>query len=233
MTTLCYFRNCKQLCGPAKVTKFIAKDAPGEGILRLDRTYFYPQGGGQPSDKGNIFNDSFRFEVQKVVHAAESKEVDHIGAVVDGEPPSESDPVTAAVDENLRLLHNRLHSGGHIIDAAVLLAGYTHLVAAKAYHVPDGPYVEYTGEISVPKEDFIKTIQEHCDRLIADDLKVYIDYANDDYEDTSCERKMRIADIISIPCGGTHVDSLAEIGKMTIRKVESKKGKTKVAYQVF
>ena len=137
------------------------------------------------------------------------------------------------VDPQTRELHNRLHSAGHVIDGALSILKVSFgTKPLKAYHYPDSPYVLFDEPYFGCKETLKNLIQEQCDRLIEQDLAVFIDFANDDAEDDCCERKMRIAGVISIPCGGTHVSSLGAIGKVIIRKIEVKKGTTKVCYQI-
>lgn len=49
--------------------------------------------------------------------------------------------MTIKVDEAKRRMHARLHSAGHLLDAAMRDIGYGHLEPSKGYHFADGPYV--------------------------------------------------------------------------------------------
>jgi alanyl-tRNA synthetase len=199
--------------------------------VRFDQTVFYPQGGGQPSDQGEVRNGASFARVAKVTHA-ENGDVDHL---ITGESDLASflfpgAQVTMVVDEALRRWHSRLHSAGHVVDAALARLAIT-LTPTKGYHYEDGAYVEYDGTIEGDKADITKRIENSCKEIIAENHQVFIDFS-DESDDRKCLRSMRIGNIVAIPCGGTHVAKLKEIGNMTIRKVEIKKGKTRVCYAV-
>jgi len=216
--------------GKAKVVSVVSGE-PSHVTLRVDRTVFYPQGGGQPSDQGRITCKDCSLHVKKVSFAPED-EVDHLCEIKSG-IVSAGDEIEMFVDEDLRMWHCRLHSAGHVVDAALSVLAITSLKPSKAYHFEDGPYVEYDGVVEdISKEDLAKKIEAACKDLINQDLPVHIDFASADENDTKCMRSMRIADLISIPCGGTHVNRLGDIRDMGIRKIEVKKGKTRVCYSV-
>ena len=228
---LCYFRDSSILSCAAQVTGTVPAAAAGALMVRFDRTVFYPQGGGQPSDQGEVRSGNFIAKVAKVTHA-ENDEVDHL-VTCDSEISTflyQGAEVTMAVDEALRRWHSRLHSAGHVVDAALARLAIT-LVPTKGYHYEDGAYVEYEGTIEGEKSEIAKRIETACKEIIHEDHQVFIDFS-DDSDDRKCQRSMRIGNIVSIPCGGTHVSTLKEIGNMTIRKVDIKKGKTRVCYAV-
>src|SRR5580692_7772365 len=79
--------------------------------LILDRTPFYPQGGGQPSDVGVIEGDDFKFAVRKA--RLVDGVVEHFGVPLEGGPVV--GPARAAIEPTPRALHARLHTGGHLI----------------------------------------------------------------------------------------------------------------------
>ena len=230
MVKLCYFRDWTTLKGRAKIVSSVL----GEGsnvTLRLDRTVFYPQGGGQPSDQGHMTCKDCSLHVKKVCFSSDD-DVDH-QCIIDSGTVSVGDEVDMVVDEKLRLWHCRLHSAGHVVDGALAVLGINCLKPGKAYHFEDGPYVEYDGIVeNMTRDELAKSVEKACKELIEKDLPVFIDFATQDEEDTKCLRSMRIADLISIPCGGTHVSRLGEIRDMGIRKVEVKKGKTRICYSV-
>jgi alanyl-tRNA synthetase len=234
-TCLCYFRNSSELTACCKVLAVAqAGDSSQNVVLHFDKTPFYPGGGGQPCDKGKAIGENCEICVEKVGRNAEIPAViDHLGKVVSGVVPTIGQELVLQVDSATRTFYNRLHSAGHVIDAALSILKISFAKKPlKAFHYPESPYVQFNEPYYGCKETLISLLQEQCDRLIEQDLPVFIDFANDDPLDQECERKMRIAGIISIPCGGTHVSSLGAIGKVIIRRIELKKGTTKVCYQI-
>ena len=105
------------------------------------------------------------------------------------------------------------------------------LIPEKGHHFPDGPYVQYKGEISVEdREALQKQLEEKIRELIAQNLKseIHVDRA---VESGKVPRKVYWGDY-GMPCGGTHVASLGEIGAVIIRGIKNKKGSIKVKYGV-
>ncbi len=77
----------------------------------------------------------------------------------------------------LSLAFVRLHSAGHLLDAALRNLGRGDLVPDKGYHFPDGPYVEYVGAIEEgDREALVARLNEEVERLIAANSSVVIRY---------------------------------------------------------
>ena len=108
----------------------------------MDQTSFYPAGGGQPSDVGSIFNANLDFTVTKVVRST-TDDIDHIGTVIKGNAVI-GDSIEMQVNSERRQLHNRLHTAGHLIDAALATLNITNLVPEKGYHYPGKSTSKYT-----------------------------------------------------------------------------------------
>ena len=110
MTEKVYLRDSYARELDAKVTF-----AEGSNIL-LDRTVFYPTGGGQPCDTGIIKNGATEFKVVEV-----KKDGDNVVHVVDGDESSLNigDSVKCVIDWDKRYMHMRLHTALHIIDGVV------------------------------------------------------------------------------------------------------------------
>ncbi len=208
-------------------------------VVILDRTAFYPQGGGQPADRGLIFNGRTRFRVSMVRKTGVM--VAHAGTF-EGPPFEPGENVTVRVDAERRHLHSRLHSAGHLLDVAMRLAGYS-LEPGKGFHFPEGPYVEYRGEIPVEERETLKQrLETICRDLIRKGHPVEIETV--DYEAVA-DRCGMVPDYLTpgpsvrivyvfgrpgCPCGGTHVQDIQEIGSMRITKIRVKKGVTRVSY---
>lgn len=151
--------------------------------------------------------------------------------------------VTLVIDFEIRKLHMKLHSAGHVIDAAVRRLGYWNkLKAGKGYHFADGPYVEYNGELS---EDELSNLQN----LLNDQIKLIIEenipskfhLVTKEEASALCECDtsnypdiVRVVEIAghSCPCGGTHILSTIELSELKVTRIKKKKKNVKISYEV-
>ena len=229
-----------------KSTKFdnsevvdILTNPDGRKVLVLDQTIFYPQGGGQPYDIGTIETVNGVFEVQEVRFIEGL--VHHIGNFTKG-AIEVGEKVTSQVDESRRILNCKLHSSGHLIDIALRNVGYKDITPSKGYHFPDGPYVEYLGDIT--DESIVEKLQKELDRLISVGYEVLTKMSSLEEAKQVCYflhryfpegKPIRIVSIWNneyIPCGGIHVSNISELKGLTIKEIKSKKGNTRVSYLV-
>jgi Ser-tRNA(Ala) deacylase AlaX len=175
-TRLFYLRDGKTLSARSTLLSCQPSSSdPARLSLVLSRTHFYPQGGGQPSDKGVIYVgldeeqqqqssfacliDTVRSSPGGVVYHEGKPRVDgHVDAT---RLPSTPVEVSYDIDPATRHLHCRLHTAGHVVDVALL-----HLLALpewdpvrqasgpitplKGFHFPEGPNVEFTGRLVFP-----------------------------------------------------------------------------------
>jgi len=211
----------------------------GANIMILPGTIFYPQGGGQPYDQGEIRGKYGVFKVSEVRNI--EGVVQHIGTL-EGEL-AVGEKVACHVDGTRRALNSRAHSAGHLIDMAVHRAGYTW-IPGKGYSFPEGPYVEYGGDVSgIDISEATAKIEQACAELIAEDLPVRIEFMTLPEmkekllfvpENVPTNRPARVVFMgdYGIPCGGTHVRSLKEIGTVSLRKIKLKGDVLRVSYQI-
>ena len=120
MTTLDYWTT-DAMKSEVNVLQCLTLEDASIGVI-LDRTLFHVQGGGQPSDVGFIGEA----RVLKVVRT-------EMGIVHLVDREVDKGTVTIAVDKELRLLHSRLHSAGHLIGASLEGMGWQ---ATKGSHQP-------------------------------------------------------------------------------------------------
>jgi len=113
-TELLYLENLNILEVDAQVLESYIENRSNTVIL--NRTAFYPQGGGQPCDTGIIESKDSTFVVNEV--KIENNFVKHIGIFVNGFF-KKNELVTCKIDKERRLFLSRLHSAGHVIDMAV------------------------------------------------------------------------------------------------------------------
>ncbi len=216
-----YARNCE--------AKVVAINDLG-GVI-LDRTVFYPTGGGQPGDSGNLrLGDGRQISIVTAVKGDSANEVVHVPAEGQ-EPPAIGDKVTAVIDWDRRHRLMRIHTCLHLLSAVL------------PYPVTGGQIGDGKGrldfdlpEMSTTKEE----ITEKLNSLIVRNLDVTYDWISDEELSANPDlvktmsvkppmglgkvRLIRLDDCDLQPCGGTHVRNTGEIGSVRVRKIE-KKGK--------
>lgn len=237
-TKLLYMEDMQQLTCKAFVEAAEQKD--GKSVVYLDQTVFYPQGGGQPYDTGVIDSGYSKFMVEEVRFV--DGIVHHIGHY-DGQPFMQGEGVTCSVDAERRALHTRFHSGGHVLDMAVNELGYDWK-PSKGFHFPEGAYVEYQGSLGTePKEEVIEKlstkIQDILGRCITTDIKFVTkdEMAKlcrhvPDYLPKDKPSRVVLYGDFGVPCGGTHVAQLSDIGAETIRKIKAGPETIRISYTV-
>ena len=231
MTKLLYFRKPSVLTCKAKVTSASWSGEPRKLILRLNQTVFYPQGGGQPGDQGLVKIDGKSYKVEKAVFADKDKiEVDHF-CLDDNDLPVIGAEAEVEVNADQRSLHTRLHSAGHILDLCVEEAGIV-AVPTKGNHFPGMCSVSYQGTLEGDKSELKAKIQNLCNKYTDKSLQVDIEFENNNEEDDRCNRMVSFGGKSKCPCAGTHVSQTTEIGKINIKKIDSKKGEIKVSYSI-
>lgn len=225
MTKLLYLENWNILESPARVARITSyKEKPA---ITLDQTIFYPQGGGQPWDTGTIVGSNGSFKVSEVRFDPETGIVYHIGAMAG--TIKAGDDVQCAVDAPRRALNSRLHSGGHIIDMAIAELGL-RWKPGKGYHFPEGPYIEYIGALNEEAKESLKAeIEKRTHQLIAQQIPVTTKFLANQLINGKPARVVMYGEH-AVPCGGTHVNNLREVGTIVIRKIKQEKEIVRVSY---
>ena len=238
MTRLRYMEEMQRVDADARVAGVLTEN--DRAIVVLDETIFYPQGGGQPFDKGIIESDSARFRVDETRFA--DGVVRHIGAFERGEF-QEGEAVRLEVDRGRRALMSRLHSAGHVVDMAVNAIG-RDWIPGKGYHFPEGPYVEYAGALGESERDGLKAeIERRANELVSRAIETSIRFLDRDEMKNVCHfvpdyvpegKPSRVVfyGTFGVPCGGTHVANLGAIGVIVIRKLKPSGGTVRVSYDI-
>jgi len=235
MTNLLYLQNTYLFESESFVKEIVES---GEGVtIVLDSTIFYPQGGGQPADTGIITNEAAEFKVTGV-RMDETGRVHHFGEF-SGKKFKTGDKVQLKIDGEQRKLFARLHSAGHLLDCAVYKLKLEELKPIKGFHFAAGSHVEYQG-IKENLKELIPELQNTVDELIQQDLPLEkLDVTPEEAKAQGLfappGKAVRVVNFAGYPicgCGGTHVTSSSEIGKITIRKVKTRKGNTKISYSI-
>jgi len=194
--------------------------------LTLDKTVFHPRSGGQPSDRGNMVGSSFRMGVKRAM--LQGRVIVHYGRV-EGKP--ETGPVTCLIDWAHRFLMMRRHTAAHLLDYCLAAATGAHVETTDSW-LGDDPYVGYGGPI--PSGLSLTKIQDLGNSYIQEGLPVEIKTLDRSAAEQMIAKapnlsrlpkmeRLRIVTIegqIPIPCGGTHVRNLNEIGSVEVRRTE-------------
>jgi misacylated tRNA(Ala) deacylase len=202
---------------------------PEAGIV-LDRSAFYPGGGGQPPDHGVLLWQGVQ---TRIVDTRKGDDLYLIPAPGDPVPPAGT-AVQGAVEDSRRSLLMRTHSGLHVL-CGVVFRDFGALVtggnmepgeARMDFNLPEVP-----GDFKARLEDLVNaevTANRRIDvRVLGRDEAL----ALPDIIRTQSnlipadEQEIRIVDIVGLDVqadGGTHVAATSQIGKVSVVKVESK-----------
>lgn len=237
-TNLLYMEDMQQLECEAYVEAVEDKD--GKVVIYLDKTVFYPQGGGQPYDTGTITAGDIKFIVEQVRY--QEDQVLHIGHFEDGQLMV-GETVNCKVDAERRLLLTRLHSAGHVLDMAVNELGYIW-VPGKGFHFPEGPYVEYTADLKDESlEDIIDKLDKKMQEILARGIETDIKFVSREEMASLCRHvpdylpkdkpsRVVLYGDFGVPCGGTHVKQLSDIGQVRVRKIKAHGETARISYEL-
>ena len=209
----------------AAQARVVACDARG---VVLDRTVFYPRGGGQAGDSGSLVRDD-----GSAIAVADTVKADgailHVAAV----PLEPGESVTARIDWERRHRHMRFHTA-------------THLLCAIVPHQTNGCSI--TADYARLDFDMVEPLErEHLDRelarLVAEAHDVRTIWMSDEELDAKPELvrtmsakpprgvgRIRLLEIDGVDlqaCGGTHVANTREIGALRVAKIEKKSARSR------
>lgn len=193
--------------------------------IELDRTVFYPSGGGQPGDIGVMHSPDGDIEIIDTQKGVGS--ILHIpaqGAAL----PSVGDKVSVELDWQRRHKHMRMHTAMHLLCSLVegdVTGGQVGEAKSRLdFNIPENPDKAALGEALM--------------KLIEEDYPVSHSWISDEDLDAQPDLvrtmsvqpprgsgRIRIIDVQGVdlqPCGGTHVKTTGEIGPVRIGKIENK-----------
>ena len=194
--------------------------------VRLDRSIFYPTGGGQPGDTGLLRWDGDEARVVDAVKAGD--DVLHVLSP-DAARPAIGAKVHATLDWDRRLRHMRMHTALHVMSAVIKGDVTGGQVGA------DRSRLDFNLSGAVPVKDWVT---EEINKLIALDRPVTPQWITDEELAARPElvktmsvrppmgagrvRLLSIEGIDLQACGGTHVARTGEIGRVECIKIENK-----------
>ncbi len=213
-------------------TEATVTEITAEGRVVLDRTVFYAASGGQPGDSGRLLQSNGReLLISTAIHPdGDKSRIVHVPASPDT-LPQPGDTVTASIDWDRRHRLMRMHTALHLLSVAL------------PYPVTGGSVGEDKGRLDfdMPEapED-LDAISARLNQMVDADHAVTAEWITDEEMAAQPDliktmnvkppmgqgrvRLIRIGDIDLQPCGGTHVRSTGEIGRLALGKIE-KKGK--------
>lgn len=211
----------------------------GFDYVVLDRTAFYPLGGGQPSDTGILTWPGGKADVKEVTKKEGIRH--HLVQNPDIIP----DNVHGVLNWDRRFAHMKMHTAQHIVSGVVYDLWKARTVGNQLYHDRsriDFAPVKFTDEMIVELEKKTNEILssgakvEICTES-RDEIEKNVDAqrANLDLlpKSVSQLRVVKVEQYDLCPCAGTHVRSLSEIGRIKIVKKENKgKDRERITYEL-
>jgi misacylated tRNA(Ala) deacylase len=207
----------------------VVLDSGPDGLV-LDRSAFYPGGGGQPPDEGVLLWGGVQTRIAGVRRAD-----DPVLIPVEGDPlPPVGTAVRGAVADERRTALMRTHSGLHLLSGVVfrdfgaLVTGgnMEPLTARMDFNLPELPgdfkaRVEEAcnAEVAADRRIEVKVLPREQAMAIPDIIRTATNLLPDDLTE------VRIVDIVGLDTqadGGTHVASTRQVGRMEVVKVENK-----------
>lgn len=202
---------------------------PEQGIV-LDRSAFYPGGGGQPPDHGVLLWQGVQ---TRIVGTRKGEDLYLIPAEGDPVPPVGA-TVTGAVEDARRTMLMRTHSGLHIL-CGVVFRDFGALVtggnmepgeARMDFNLPQVP-ADFkarledlvNAEVAANRRIDVRVLPRAEALAIPDIIRTQTNLIPPD------EQEVRIVDIVGLDVqadGGTHVAATGQVGKVQVVKVESK-----------
>jgi alanyl-tRNA synthetase len=206
----------------------VTERVSGWAAIVLDRTAFYPTGGGQPSDTGTLNG-------ARVVECIDDGD-NGVLHVVQGMMPSRGAVVQGRVDWSRRLDHMQQHTGQHILSQA-----FVNLfnAATKSFRVLETS-CEIDVDLNNPATEIIERAVELANNVVWEDRAIEIRNVTSAEaaelplrKESTRDGELRLIEIEGFdltPCGGTHAYRTGEVGIIAVRSWERAKGLTRIEF---
>lgn len=209
----------------ARITEALQNDTNWKVVL--DKTYFYPEGGGQPADKGWI-NGIPVTDVQKEGHV--------IYHYLPRDPGSGT--ADCKLDSNWRRDFMQQHTGQHIISGALWKVAKHKTVSV---HMGAG-YTTIEFQTPAVSDHELLEAENLANRVIRDDLPVQAVHTGHHELDkfplrkptgrTGNIRLVQIGDFDCVACGGVHCSSTRMVQLVKAVGVEKIRGNTRITFKI-
>jgi misacylated tRNA(Ala) deacylase len=203
--------------------------AVDERGIQLDRTVFYPTGGGQIGDTGRLkLADGREIPVVDAIKGGQPDSVIHVPAE-DAPVPEVGTRLTAEIDWERRYRLMRMHTCMHLLSAVLpypVTGGQVSDGKGRLdFDIPEA--ILDKEEISAKLNELVEAAHPVSPRWITDaELEAQPDLVKTmAVKPPMGSGKVRLIEIEGRdlqPCGGTHVANTSEIGKVAVRKIEKK-----------
>src|SRR6185503_3998052 len=200
----------------------------GWTAVTLDRTAFYPTGGGQPSDTGTINGE-------QVLECIDDEE-NGVLHVIQGRAPQVGASVKGRIDWPRRLDHIQQHTGQHILSQAFVTLFNAPTRGFRVLH----DVCEIDVELTNPTNELIERAVELANNVVWEDREMTVKTATAEEAAQLPLRKeparagdLRLIEIEGFdltPCGGTHAYRTGEVGVIVVRSWERAKGLTRIDF---
>ena len=198
-----------------------------EKYIKLIDTAFYAKSGGQPGDKGEIIVDDQKIEVLDtikkdggIVNVLKDKDIDEL---------NENSEVVGKIDWNIRYKHMRMHTALHLMCSIIPLGvtgGQIGFEKSRLdFNDPEKKInkEELEEKINLLVEENHYVTSEIIESKILDEKPGLVRTMSVKPPNVNGKiRLVRIGEVDLQPCGGTHVKSTIEIGRIQIGKIENK-----------
>ncbi len=211
----------------ANVLEILTLPDGRRGVL-LDQTYFYPTGGGQEYDSGQIGD-------ARVVDVYRDEQNSRLVHVVEGEVGLGR--VHAVIDAERRLRHMQHHTGQHLLTQCILRVTGFETVSANINGYSASTLDIVAPHISKSDLDQAETL---ANGIIYENRAVKTYFVNpDELKSIPLRRPPKVTENIRIveidgfdysPCGGTHVAHTGSIGLLKVLKAEKQNDKQRVYF---
>jgi alanyl-tRNA synthetase len=206
----------------------VTERVSGWTAIVLNRTAFYPTGGGQPSDTGTL--DGMR--VAECIDDGDNG----VLHVVQGQTPARDAIVRGRVDWPRRLDHMQQHTGQHILSQALVTL---FNAPTRGFRMLESS-CEIDVELPEPSSERIERAVELANNVIWEDRAIAIRNVTSEEasemslrKEPSREGELRLIEIEGFdltPCGGTHAYRTGEVGVIVVRSWERAKGLTRIDF---
>lgn len=203
--------------------------ATDEHSVVLNRTAFYPRGGGQMADRGWLESYGRRYRVISV-----EKRGDTVRHTIAGELPPVGSPVHGAIDWDFRYQMMRTHSALHVLCGVIYLTFAAQVTGCQMYE--DRARMDFT--LADLSPDRVKEIERLANDAIESGYPVKVAFLPRSRADVTPDLirtkinlvpkhvdPVRTVEIVGLDLqadGGTHVANTLEIGAIRITKTENK-----------
>lgn len=227
-TELLYLKDSYQYEFSATITQV---DASSKAVI-LDKTAFYPTGGGQPHDRGFLTVDGMDYLVLEV--KKRGGDVLHCLEYLPSSEVIEGKTCLGKVDAELRMKYSRTHTALHIL-CGVIYHEFGSTVTGGQIKALEG---RMDFDIDAFRKDRVSAIEEKCNEAIERELPIKIAFLEREEADKDPDlirtkvslippsvRVIRTVDIEGLDKqadGGTHVRNTKEVGRIRITKISNR-----------